>query len=270
MTSPAHPSSHIDSVTLSSDPEQDLGKVTGRIHSVETCGTVDGPGIRFIVFTQGCLMRCQYCHNRDTWDTEGGKEVTVDELMKDLVQYRHFMNASGGGITASGGEVMLQQEFVHALFSQAKKEGIHTCLDTNGFVRKMTPLVDEVLDVADLVMLDIKQIHNDAHIELTHVSNKYTLAFAQHLAERNQATWIRYVVVPGHTDDEQSARDLGEFIKPMKNIEKVELLPYHELGRHKWIAMGEEYPLEGVSPPSREVMTKIKDILSEYHDNVIF
>ncbi|RJG48170.1 pyruvate formate lyase 1-activating protein [Motilimonas pumila] len=248
----------------------DFDQVTGRIHSVETCGTVDGPGIRFIVFTQGCLMRCKYCHNRDTWDTEGGKEVTVDELMKDLVQYRHFMNASGGGITASGGEVMLQQPFVKALFTQAKKEGIHTCLDTNGFVRKLDPLVDEVLDVSDLVMLDIKQMHNDRHIDLTHVSNKYTLAFAKHLAERNQTAWLRYVVVPGYTDDEQSARDLGEFIKDMKNIEKIELLPYHELGRHKWIAMGEEYPLEGVHPPSRDVMNLVKDVLSEYHDNVIF
>ncbi len=243
---------------------------TGRIHSIESCGTVDGPGIRFIVFLQGCLMRCKYCHNRDTWDTEDGKEVTVKTLMDDLTQYRHFMEASGGGITASGGEAMLQASFVSALFQAAKQENIHTCLDTNGFVRKLDKTVDMVLDATDLVMLDIKQVNESKHIDLTHVSNKYSLAFARYLAERKQETWIRYVVVPGYTDDEASAHQLGEFIQPMTNIEKVELLPYHELGRHKWIAMGESYPLEGVSPPSRAVMENIKQILSQYHANVIF
>ena len=129
--------------------------VIGRIHSFESCGTVDGPGIRFITFFQGCLMRCLYCHNRDTWDTHGGKEVTVEDLMKEVVTYRHFMNASGGGVTASGGEAILQAEFVRDWFRACKKEGIHTCLDTNGFVRRYDPVIDELLEVTDLVMLDL-------------------------------------------------------------------------------------------------------------------
>ncbi len=135
--------------------------VIGRIHSFESCGTVDGPGIRFITFFQGCLMRCLYCHNRDTWDTHGGKEVTVEDLMKEVVTYRHFMNASGGGVTASGGEAILQAEFVRDWFRACKKEGIHTCLDTNGFVRRYDPVIDELLEVTDLVMLDLKQMNDE-------------------------------------------------------------------------------------------------------------
>ena len=143
--------------------------VIGRIHSFESCGTVDGPGIRFITFFQGCLMRCLYCHNRDTWDTHGGKEVTVDELMKEVVTYRHFMNASGGGVTASGGEAILQAEFVRDWFRACKKEGIHTCLDTNGFVRRYDPVIDELLEVTDLVMLDLKQMNDEIHQNLVGV-----------------------------------------------------------------------------------------------------
>ncbi|MEG3754241.1 pyruvate formate lyase 1-activating protein [Psychromonas arctica] len=244
--------------------------VTGRVHSIETCGTVDGPGIRFIIFLQGCLMRCQYCHNRDTWDTEGGKEMTVDELMKELLQYRHFMNASGGGITISGGEAMLQPEFVQAMFEACRLEGIHTCLDTNGFVRKIDDRTKKILDSTDLVLLDIKQMDNKKHIDLTHVSNKYTLEFAEYLADHDQAVYLRYVVVPGITDSLEDAHALGKFIQPMKNIEKIEMLPYHELGRHKWIEMGEIYPLEGVQPPTKEVMTAVQQVLLEYHPSVIF
>lgn len=244
--------------------------VTGRIHSVESFGTVDGPGIRFITFMQGCLMRCQYCHNRDTWDLDGGKEVQVDELMSQIISYRPFLDASNGGVTASGGEAILQAEFVAELFKACKKEGIHTCLDTNGFVRKYTPIIDELLDHTDLVLLDIKQMNDDKHIELTKVSNHRTLQFAQYLAKRNQPTWIRYVVVGGFTEDEASALQLAEFIKPMKNVEKVELLPYHELGKHKWEAMGETYQLDGVSPPSRETMEKIKTVFAMQGINAVY
>lgn len=244
--------------------------VIGHVHSIETCGTVDGPGIRFIIFLQGCLMRCKYCHNRDTWDLDGGKETTVEELMTELLQYRHFMNASGGGITISGGEAMLQPEFVRAMFEACRLEGIHTCLDTNGFVRRIDDTTKSVLDVADLVLLDIKQMDNKKHIDLTHVSNKYTLDFARYLAEQNQPVYLRYVVVPGYTDCLEDAHSLGKFIEPMKNIEKIEMLPYHELGKHKWTAMGEIYPLDGVSPPSREVMEDVKNILLQYNDNVIY
>lgn len=156
----------------------------GRIHSFESCGTVDGPGIRFITFFQGCLMRCLYCHNRDTWDTHGGKEITVEELMKDVLSYRHFMNASGGGVTASGGEAILQAEFVRDWFRACKAEGIHTCLDTNGFVRRYDPVIDELLEVTDLVMLDLKQINDDIHQILVGVSNHRTLDFARYLQKK--------------------------------------------------------------------------------------
>lgn len=244
-------------------------EVIGRIHSVETCGTVDGPGIRFIVFMQGCLMRCKYCHNRDTWDTQGGREVTVPELMKDLTSYRHFMNASGGGVTASGGEAMLQQEFIAELFAACKAQGIHTCLDTNGFVRHYDEQLDRVLDNTDLVLLDIKQINDEKHIPLTHVSNKYTLEFARYLASRGQTMWIRYVVVPTWSDDDESAEGLGQFIAGLgESVEKVELLPYHELGKHKWDVLGDNYDLTGIKPPSKETMDRIQAILGKYHPNV--
>ena len=222
--------------------------VVGRIHSYESCGTVDGPGIRFILFLQGCLMRCKYCHNRDTWDLHGGKEVTVEELMKEVVSYRHFMNASGGGVTASGGEAILQAEFVRDWFQACKKEGISTCLDTNGFVRHY----------------DLKELNDQVHQNLIGVSNKRTLEFAKYLQKRNQPVWIRYVVVPGYTDSDHDIHQLGQFIEGMTNIEKVELLPYHRLGAHKWAAMGEKYELEEVNPPTKESLEHIKNILEGY------
>ncbi len=205
-------------------------------------------------------MRCQYCHNRDSWDLHDGKLVSVDDLMQQISSYRHFFEASGGGVTASGGEAMLQVDFLFELFSEVKKAGLHTCLDTNGFVRKYTPMVDKLLDQTDLVLLDIKQMDDDKHIELTQVSNKRTLAFAEYLAKRNKPTWIRYVVVEGFTDDVASAKQLADFIKPMQNIEKVELLPYHELGKHKWEAYGEAYPLSHAKPPSAETMQAIQQV----------
>ncbi|MBV7388876.1 pyruvate formate lyase 1-activating protein [Pasteurellaceae bacterium TAE3-ERU1] len=242
----------------------------GRIHSFESCGTVDGPGIRFILFLQGCLMRCKYCHNRDTWDLDGGREITVEELMEEVVTYRHFMNASGGGVTASGGEAILQAAFVRDWFRACKELAIHTCLDTNGFVRRYDAVIDELLDVTDLVLLDLKQLDDTIHHNLIGVPNKRTLEFARYLQKRNQKTWIRYVVVPGYTDDDHSVTLLGEFIKDMQNIEKVELLPYHRLGQHKWEAMGEKYELEDVKPPSKEKMDHIQAILLQYHNNVTY
>ncbi|MBY5993826.1 pyruvate formate lyase 1-activating protein [Ferrimonas balearica] len=244
--------------------------VIGRVHSWETCGTVDGPGIRFIAFLQGCLMRCQYCHNRDTWDLEGGKEVTVAQLMEQVLSYRHFFEASGGGVTASGGEAVLQMEFVQEWFAACKAEGIHTCLDTNGLIRKYTPIVDQMLDATDLVMLDIKQMDDDVHQNLVGVSNKRPLEFAQYLAKRGQKTWIRYVVVPGFTDDDASAEQLARFLAPMKNVEKVEMLPYHELGKHKWEALGEAYPLDGVSPPPKETMERLKAVFQSHGVNAVY
>ena len=173
----------------------------GIIHSIETCGTVDGPGLRFVVFTQGCLMRCLYCHNRDTWDmeTDKSRKVTVDELMQQVIQYRFYLKATGGGVTASGGESLLQPEFIRDWFAACKAYGIHTCLDTNGYARHYDDTLKELLDHTDLVMLDLKQLDNDIHKKLVGVPNTRTLMFAKHLQERNQLTRIRYVIVPGYS-----------------------------------------------------------------------
>lgn len=240
----------------------------GRIHSYESFGTVDGPGIRFVVFLQGCLMRCKYCHNRDTWDLNDGKNVTVGELMQELQSYKQFYSA--GGVTASGGEAILQPEFVRDFFKAAHKEGIHTCLDTNGHVRKFDAVVDEVLDNTDLVMLDLKQINDEIHKDLVGVPNKRPLEFARYLQERNQKTWVRYVIVPGYTDDDDSAHLLGKFVQDMDNVEKIELLPYHKLGVNKWEEMGLIYPLEGISAPPRETVERIQKIIESYGKKAIF
>jgi len=240
----------------------------GHIHSYETFGTVDGPGIRFVAFLQGCFMRCKYCHNRDTWDLQGGKDVTVGELINEIKTYKQFYTS--GGVTASGGEAIIQPYFVRDFFTAAHEMNLHTCLDTNGYVRKYEPVIDELLDVTDLVMLDLKQMNDVVHQDLIGVSNKRTLEFAQYLQKRQQKTWIRYVIVPGYTDDEESAHLLGQFIENMDNVEKVELLPYHKLGKNKWETLGYKYELEDVESPSAEVMKTIKDILNSYGKKVIY
>jgi len=240
------------------------------VHSTESCGTVDGPGIRFITFFQGCVLRCLYCHNRDCWKLNEGREVTVQELMNELRPYRSFMDASGGGITASGGEALLQPEFIRDYFRACKEEGIHTCLDTSGYVRRYDEVLDDLMAETDLVMLDLKQVDDEKHRILVGVPNKKMLDFAMYLNKIGKKTWIRHVVVPGYSDDEHSARQLGEFIQNMDNIEQIELLPYHELGKHKWTELGEKYALDNVKPPSKETMESLKATLSEYHSNVVF
>ncbi len=242
----------------------------GRIHSFESFGTVDGPGIRFIVFFQGCLMRCLYCHNRDTWDLKSGREITVDELMNEIVSYKNFIMPNGGGVTASGGEATLQAEFVTQWFKACHQEGIHTCLDTNGYARHLDESVDALMAETDLVMLDLKQMNDEIHQKLVGVSNKRVLEFAKYLQKINKRTWIRYVVVPGWSDDDASAHQLGQFIQGMENIEKVELLPYHKLGAYKWETLGDKYMLEGVEAPPRETLDRIQHILESYGHHVSF
>ncbi len=213
-------------------------------------------------------MRCKYCHNRDTWSRSDGQETTVEALMKEMRSYRPYFNATGGGLTATGGEPLLQPEFVRDLFQAAQSEGIHTCLDTNGFTQKSVDIIDQVLDATDLVMLDIKHMDNDIHQDLIGVPNSRVLSFAQHLQQRGQKTWIRYVVVPGYNDDEPSALRLSEFLKGMDNIEKIEILPYHQLGEHKWETLGFDYELKGVSAPSKESLNKLKAIFESYGHQV--
>jgi len=246
-------------------PEQLLG----RIHSFESFGTVDGPGIRFIVFFQGCMMRCLYCHNRDTWDLKAGRQITLGELMQEIVTYKHFIMPNGGGITASGGEALLQAEFITEWFRACHNEKIHTCLDTNGY-RNIDSKIAALVDESDLVMLDLKQINNQIHKNLVGVSNKKVLAFAKYLQQINKKTWIRYVVVPSFTDDEQSAHELGQFIGGMQNIEKVELLAYHKMGSYKWEACGDFDKLANAQPPSKATLERIAAIIQSYGHQTSF
>lgn len=236
--------------------------IKGRVHSIETFGTVDGPGIRYILFMQGCPLRCKYCHNRDTWDTKGGKEYTVDEIISDVKKYSTYMKFSGGGLTVSGGEATLQPEFLKELLVQAKANDIHTALDTSGFVD--IDVVDPILDYTDLVLLDIKHMDREKAKELTGVTNDKTIALAKHLYNRNIPVWIRYVLIPGITDSQDDLEALGEFVSSLSNIEKVEVLPYHILGVHKWECMGLEYPLKGIPEATKEDIEKANEILLKY------
>lgn len=235
----------------------------GRSFATESFSTLDGPGIRYVLFLQGCMMRCQYCHNRDSWPMDGGQLVTVEQVLDQLRQYRRYFKSSGGGLTVSGGEALLQPEFVRDLFQAAQAEGFHTCLDTNGYCRRIDPCINDLLEATDLVLLDLKQLDDTRHRVLTGVSNRHTLKFARHLESRQQPTWIRHVIVPGFTDDLESARMLSDFVTPMKNVEKIELLPYHEMGKQKWQAIKASYPLEGVKPPQVETLTMIKQHLTD-------
>ena len=237
----------------------------GRVHSIETCGTVDGPGIRYIVFLQGCLLRCQFCHNPDTWELNGGKEMTVEEIISEVKDYIPYMKYSGGGITVSGGEPLIQKEFITALFKECKKLGVHTAIDSSGGCFVNSPhyieSLSDLFSVTDLVLLDLKQIDAEKHKKLTGLKNDHILDFAKLLSERNVPVWIRHVLVPGITTDEENLINLSGFISNLNNVEKIEILPYHKLGVYKWKELNLPYPLEGVDPPSDEMVRKANEIL---------
>ncbi|TWK41466.1 Pyruvate formate-lyase-activating enzyme [Bacillus paralicheniformis] len=226
----------------------------GNIHSIETFGTVDGPGIRYVVFTQGCLMRCQFCHNADTWEIGTGKQMTVSEIVQDVQQYLPFIQSSGGGITVSGGEPLLQLPFLIELFKACKSHGIHTALDSSGGCYSAAPAfqeqIKELIQYTDLVLLDLKHINRKKHINLTGMPNDHILDFARFLADHQVPVWNRHVLVPGISDIDDDLAALGTFIGTLANIQKVEVLPYHKLGVYKWEALGLDYPLKGVEPPS--------------------
>lgn len=240
--------------------------IKGRVHSIETFGTVDGPGIRYILFMQGCQLRCKYCHNRDTWDPKGGKEYTTDEIINQVLKYSSYMKFSGGGITVSGGESTLQPEFLTELFAKAKKNKIHTCLDTSGFVN--IDIVDPILDNTDLVLLDLKHMVEEKSKDLTGVGIEKSLKLAKHLDERNIPVWIRHVLVPGVTDDFENLEKLGQFVSSLNNVERFELLPYHTLGVHKWESMGIDYELKDVENASSEDIEKAVKIIEKFCVNV--
>ena len=239
----------------------------GYIHSIETFGTVDGPGVRFVVFFQGCPMRCQYCHNPDTWNMAEGKEKSVDEILAMFERNRTFYRT--GGITATGGEPMVQMDFLLELFTKAKEKEIHTCLDTSGimFTEDRTSdafaKIEKLMAVTDLVMLDIKHVEEEGHQKLTRQSNRKILAFARYLDEIKKPVWIRHVVVPGITFEEASLRKVGEFLKTLSNVEKLEVLPYHTLGENKYENMGMEYPLKGVPQLTKEEAKEAETIIRD-------
>ena len=240
--------------------------IKGHIHSVESLGTVDGPGLRYILFTQGCLLRCLFCHNPDTWQIgEPSRDVTAEEMVQEILPYKPYFDASGGGVTVSGGEPLLQLPFLAELFKQLKAEGISTCIDTSAGCFNETPAFmthfNELQKYTDLFLLDIKHIDNDKHLKLTSKPNTHILKFARLLSDRKQPVWIRHVLVPGLTDSREDLIKLGEFVNSLDNVVKFEILPYHQLGVHKWEALGIPYELDDVEPPSDEEVKMAYDLV---------
>ena len=238
--------------------------MTGRVHSIESFGLVDGPGVRSIAFMQGCNLRCRYCHNPDTWVKTGGTEWEAESLFRKLYRFKPYWKKNGG-ITVSGGEALLQMEFVTDLFSIAKKHDIHTALDTSGGPFCMEPdyleSFQKLMDVTDLFILDMKEMDPERHKALTGQDNRNILAFARYLSAHKKPMWIRHVLVPGLTDSRESLEALYDFIRELKSVERVEILPYHTMGVHKWEALGIPYSLKNVLPPTEEEVRRAEEIL---------
>ena len=232
----------------------------GYVHSIESFGTVDGPGVRFVVFFQGCPMRCAYCHNPDSWSYESDNLISVDEILQKYDGVKEFCT---GGITVTGGEPLVQIDFVTELFKKAQEKSIHTALDTSGvlFNQDNTEKIDELLKYTSLVMLDIKHIDDEEHKKLTKHSNKNILDFARYLSEKNIPTWIRHVVVPTITYDEKYLTQLGEFLASLKNIKALDVLPYHDMARGKYKELDMEYPLEGIEQLTHDEALNARNII---------
>lgn len=230
-----------------------------KLHSIETFGTVDGPGVRFVVFLQGCHLQCKYCHNRDTWDINSGSYISVEDLVKQIEKYKSYIMPNGG-VTISGGEPLLQPHFLISLFKELKKRNIHTAIDTSGMV-DLTDTIKEILSLTDLVLLDIKHINTNKSKDLVGFTNEKELAFAKYLSDNGIPIWIRQVLIPGITDDKEDLLSLKEFISSLKTVERVELLPYHNLGEHKWKELGYEYDLKDIKPATSKDIERAKEIL---------
>lgn len=242
-------------------------KILGNIHSIETCGTVDGPGVRFVVFMQGCPLRCQYCHNPDTWTTDINQQMSVDDILKKFEGVKEFCK---GGITVTGGEPLMQIDFVTELFKQAREKGIHTALDTSGvfFNPENTVKIEKLLKYTSLVLLDIKHIDDEGHKKLTGHSNKNILAFAKYLSDKRVPMWVRHVVVPTITYNEKYLVGLGKFMSELNNIQALDVLQYHEMAIPKYENLGIEYPLKGVLPLTKEQALEAKRIIyNAYKEN---
>lgn len=237
-----------------------MSNLIGRVHSFETFGAVDGPGIRFVIFMQGCSLQCKYCQNRDTWKINAGNQYSAEELLNKILKYKNYFLASGGGVTVSGGEPLLQYKFLIELFTLLKKENIHTAIDTSGNV-DLTDDMKKLIDLTDLFLLDIKCINDEICKKLTGVSNKKELAFAKYLSSINKPTWIRQVIVPTITDRTEDLLALKDFLSTLTNVEKIELLPYHDLGKSKWIKLGLKYELENIRVANNNDIEYAKRIL---------
>lgn len=237
--------------------------IKGYVHSLETFGLVDGPGVRFVVFLQGCSLRCQFCHNPETWHS-GGEEWTAEKLWQRAFRYKQYWK-SNGGVTVSGGEPLLQIDFLTEFFKLAKKAGVHTALDTAGEPFTTEPEWLEkfkiLTEYTDLVLLDLKLMDEEGHKALTGKTNQNILEMARWLSENGTKMWIRHVLVPGVTDDEADLQKMYEFISTLKTVERVEVLPYHTLGLAKWVSMGIKYPLDGVKVPTEEQIKRAEEIL---------
>lgn len=240
--------------------------ILGNVHSIESFGSVDGPGVRFIVFMQGCRMRCQFCHNPDTWalHNDKAKQRTADDVLEEALHYKSYWGKKGG-ITVSGGEPLLQLDFLIDLFKKAKAQGVNTTLDTCGqpftheepFFSKFK----ELMEVTDLLLFDIKLIDDEAHKQLTGQHNSSILEMAKYLSDIGKPVWIRHVLVPERSDYDEYLIRLDVFIKTLKNVDKVEILPYHTMGRYKWEELGISYPLEEIDPPTEERVQNAKELL---------
>lgn len=238
-----------------------MENVTGYVHSVETAGTLDGPGVRYVLFMQGCPLACLYCHNPDARAFKTGRKSDTYTELREIARNRDFLKRTGGGVTISGGEPLCQPEFVKAVFKGCKALGIHTALDTSGFTGHKAD--DELLGYTDLVLLDIKHINPKAYKELTGVKLEPTLEFAKRLAEMGKKVWLRYLLVPGYTDDPASIEELAGFAGQLGNIERVEILPFHNMGAYKWKELGISYALENTPSPDRNQIDAAKSLFRE-------
>lgn len=253
---PSHPEPHhLQARSLSS--------TEGFIHSFESCGTVDGPGIRLVVFTAGCPLRCQYCSNSDCRYFENGKSMTVDQVVQEIAKYTSYMRASGGGVTISGGEPLFQPYFVREIFKWCQANGIHTALDTSGFCDLET--AKSVLETVDLVLLDIKSFDPATYHKVTGVDLAPTLAFARYLSEIHKPMWVRFVLVPGLTDAPENIAGLADFLATLHTVERVEVLPFHKLGEYKWAELGYEYQLKETPTPTPEQVKAAIDVFASRH-----
>lgn len=241
--------------------------IIGNIHSIESCGSVDGPGIRFVVFMQGCPLRCQYCHNPDTWKIGDGQQMTVNELMKEVVKYKSYMKFSSGGITITGGEPLMQLDFVYELIEACKKEGIHTAIDTSGYV--FNDRAKKIIDAVDMVLLDIKHSDSEQYKIITGGRLAPTLEFLAYLGRINKPVWVRYVLVPGLSDQPDAIESLAIILSQYSNIERIELLPFHKMGEFKWAELGLDYKLTNVQEPDQIAVDKAMALLKKHNSNII-